>query len=115
MTMIAEMFGPGGRLMGRMDSEYDVFDAAGTAVGRVHRAGGGDVSDREDWTRGEVFANGVVEDDDANEIGYVRATSVYDRKGILVGTVAAQTTTTWITGITDALKAGAALLLLLRA
>ncbi len=112
---INKIFGPGGRLLGWVvESEVDVVDADGIKVGEVHRAGGGDVSDARDRFVGEVFANGVVEDDNANEIGYVLGRSVYDRAGAPVGTVDAETTTTWITGISDAHKAGAALLLLLR-
>jgi hypothetical protein len=101
--------------LGRVDeSEFDVVDADGLKVGRVHLAGGGDVRDVRDRLVGEAFGNGVVEDENANEIGYVRGKSVYDRAGALVGTVDAATETTWITGISDAHKAGAALLLLLR-
>lgn len=100
--------------MGRILDDRSVADAAGRVVGRLHSAGGGQVYDTDGWIVGEVFGNGVVEDDDANEIGYVRQGSVYDRSGGLVGTVRAATNTAWITGVTDAHRAGAALLLLLR-
>lgn len=121
--IINRIFGPSGRILGGVvqsdrealgRAEGDIVDSEGGKVGEVHRAGGGGVSDAKDWFVGEVFANGVVEDDNANEIGYVRERSVYDRSGALVGTVDASTVTTWMTGISDAHKAGAALLLLLR-
>jgi hypothetical protein len=108
-----EMYAPSGRLLGKIRDDRSVEDADGTVVGRVHRAGGGDVFDAADWMAGEAFGNGVVEDVDANEVGYVRGTSVYDRSGALVGTVRAATATGWVTGVTDAHRAGAALILLL--
>jgi hypothetical protein len=84
-------------------------------VGRVHRAGGGDVYDNSDynWRIGEVSKDGTVKKEDGTKVGDVRGTRVYDASGNEVGQVSASTHTTWATGITDAHKAGAALLLLL--
>ena len=63
--------------------------------------------------RGEVSVSGAVEDYEGRGAGRVSGTTVYDNNGYIVGSVDAQTQTTWVTGITDAHKAGGALLLLI--
>ena len=57
--------------------------------------------------------SGTVEDKEGRTVGHVSGTTVYDNNSNTVGRVDAQTRTTWITGITDAHKAGAASLLLI--
>ena len=75
--------------------------------------GSGTIESAEGYRRGEVSRSGAVSDARDQLVGYVSGTTVYDRDGNTVGSVDARTTTTWATGITDAHKAGAALLLLL--
>jgi len=60
-----------------------------------------------------VSMSGRVDDNEGHTVGRVSGTTVYDNSGYTVGSVDAQTRTTWVTGITDAHKAGGALLLLI--
>ena len=82
-------------------------------MGSVHIAGGGEVQDAREWAVGKVERGGDVYDRRGNRIGSVSGTNVYDDDQDRVGHVDAETYTTWVTGISDAHKAGAALLLLL--
>ncbi len=90
-----------------------VTDRYGRYVGKVMTYGSGSIEDAEGWRRGEVSMSGTVDDNNSRTVGRVSGTSVYDSNGNTVGSVDAQTWTNWITGITDAHKAGGALLLLI--
>jgi hypothetical protein len=76
-------------------------------------SGSGTIESAEGYRRGEVSSSGAVSDAKDRLVGHVSGTTVYDRDSNIVGSVDARTTTTWITGITDAHKASGALLLLL--
>jgi len=92
---------------GRVTDRYD------RNIGKVMTYGSGTIEDAEGWSRGEVSMSGRVDDNEGRTVGRVSGTTVYDNSGYTVGSVDAQTRTTWVTGITDAHKAGGALLLLI--
>lgn len=105
-----------GRLLGT-----SIDDPAGRSVGRVGGAGDGEIHDFEslndsDRLVGEVFARGgegVVEDRSGQTVGYVRGREVYDADDNQVGAVDETTFSEYLSGVSEAHKAGAALLLVL--
>ncbi len=99
--------------IGEVDYSGYVTNRRGSTVGKVHSAGGGGVDDDRERYAGQVSSSGQVSDTEGRGVGRVSGTSVYDETGYNVGSVRAETTTTYVTGITEAHKAGAALLLLL--
>jgi hypothetical protein len=113
---VDQIYDTQGFTLGHVASSGKVTDRHERTIGRVHNAGGGEVwkSGVVESLVGEVFSNGTVSARHGSPVGKVQGTRVYDGQGLLVGTVNARTDTTWITGISNAHKAGAALLLLLR-
>jgi 5-fold beta-flower protein len=109
-----DLYNAQGDRIGHVDfSGGRVTDRSGQSVGKVMTYGSGTIESAEGWRRGEVSMSGAVEDNEGRTVGRVSGTSVYDNNGYTVGSVDAQTRTTWVTGITDAHKAGGALLLLI--
>ncbi|WP_425437403.1 5-fold beta-flower protein [Nonomuraea indica] len=104
----------------------DIYDANDRKVGYVLGGGvyglgdsrkgsveiSGWVRDGGDRWVGAVSSTGQVSDTDDRSVGYVRGAEVFNQSGHKVGHVRAETSTNSVNGITDAHKAGAALLLL---
>jgi hypothetical protein len=112
--MNGDLYNTRGDKIGHVDfSGGRVTDSYGRYAGKVMTYGSGSIEDAEGWRRGEVSMSGTVDDNNSRTVGRVSGTSVYDGNGYSVGSVDAQTRTTWATGITDAHKAGGALLLLI--
>jgi hypothetical protein len=109
---VASIYDANGNRIGEVDYSGSVTDYRDSIVGSVSSAGGGEVHDL-NWRIGEVSRTGEVTDLRDDHVGDVSGITVYDARGSRVGSVDADTTTTYVTGITEAHKAGAALLLLL--
>ena len=101
-----------GSRIGEVGSGGTVTDGSDSIVGRVSSAGGGEVEDLSGRV-GDVSRGGEVTNLRGDQVGSISGTTVYRADGSRVGSVSAETATNYVTGITEAHKAGAALLLLL--
>jgi hypothetical protein len=101
-----------GSRIGEVGSGGTVTDGSDSIVGRVGSAGGGEVEDLSQRV-GDVSRGGEVTNLRGDQVGSISGTTVYRADGSRVGSVSAETATYYVTGITEAHKAGAALLLLL--
>lgn len=101
-----------GSRIGEVGSSGTVTDGSDSIVGRVSSAGGGEVEDLSGRV-GDVSRGGEVTNLRGDQVGSISGTTVYRADGSRAGSVSAETATYYVTGITEAHKAGAALLLLL--
>jgi hypothetical protein len=91
--------------IGRVDfSGGRVTDRFDRTVGKVMTSGSGTIESAEGWRRGQVSMSGTVEDNEGRSVGRVSGTTVYDNNGNTVGSVDAQTWTTWATGVTEVIS-----------
>ena len=119
MDASAELYDASDRLIGEIFSSGTVQDTSKHPVGEVHNAFGGEVWGPSGGGRfanllGEATSTGNVIDYNDRVIGQVLGTTIYDNSGKRIGRVRAETRTMGATQITDAHRAGAALLLLFK-
>jgi hypothetical protein len=110
---VAIIYDYAGNRIGEIDYSGTVTDDRACPVGNVSSVGGGEVHDL-NWRVGDVSGTGEVTNLEGDLVGSVSGITVYDERGSKVGSVDADTTTSYVTGITEAHQAGAALLLLLK-